>query len=117
MLKLVNAFLISAVVFIAGCAAVEMPTDAQSWINEGRVTNVAIAQAVLDNVNNEIMTPAEGQAVLDKVKEYVKALDEAQKLLDTGLALQAEDKAKLVNNLITSLHREVSKKARQEKVQ
>ena len=115
MSKLVKALLVCIAVFATGCTTVEVPKDAQGWINEGRITNVAIAQAVLDNVKNDIMTPAEGQAVLDKVKDYANKLNEAQKLLDTGLALQAEDKAKLVNNLIITLHKEVAKKARETK--
>ena len=102
-------------IFMTGCASVEVPKDAQGWINEGRVTLIATANLVADNVKGDIMTPAEGQNVLNKVREYSKTLDDAQKLFDTGFASEAVDKAKLVNSVITALHKEIAAKARENK--
>lgn len=100
---------------LSSCASIETPKDAQGWINEGRVTLIATANLISDNVKGDIMLPQEGQVLLSKVREYSKVLDDAQKLLDTGFANEAIDKAKLVSTLITSLHKEVASKAREAK--
>ena len=114
-MKLSNVLMACVTLLMTGCASMEAPKDAQGWINEGRVTLIATANLVADNVKGDIMLPAEGQVVLNKVREYSKVLDDAQKLLDTGFASESIDKAKLVNSLITALHKEVAKKARETK--
>ena len=114
-MKLSNLIIGCMTIILSGCVSMETPKDAQGWINEGRVTLIATANLVSDNVKGDIMTPSEGQVVLNKVREYSKVLDDAQKLLDTGFANESIDKAKLVNTLITSLHKEVAAKAREAK--
>ena len=114
-MKLSKIIIAAMLILLSGCASMEVPKDAQGWISEGRVTLIATANLIADNVKADIMTPAEGQKVLNSVKEYSKVLDDAQKLLDTGFANESIDKAKLVNSLITSLHKEVAAKARENK--
>ena len=114
-MKLSKYFAILMAMLLVSCTTMEVPKDAQGWISEGRITLIATANMVADNVKSDIMLPDEGQKVLNKVREYSIVLDDAQKLLDTGFANEAIDKAKLVSTLITELHKQVAAKARENK--
>jgi len=92
-----------------------MPKTPQGWINEGLILITATTQVVTQQLKDEIITREEAVKYLAKLKKARSQLDEARELLDKGLSLQAEDKAKLAHNLTLILHRELAKKAREAK--
>ncbi len=114
-LKDIQAFWAAAIFALAlgACATVEAPKTPQQAIDQTNVVLVAAAIQVRDNLAAKIMTKPEAQSALTRVKELAVMTDEAQRLLDKGLAIEAQDKVKLVNTLLTSLQREIAQKARE----
>lgn len=100
-------------VLVTGCATLEPPKSPQDAINKANILLIATASTVRDNVRDGIMTKAEGSKAIARVERLAKNVDEAQHLLNEGLELQAQDKIKLVNTLLTSLQREIAQKARE----
>ncbi len=108
-LVVVTAFMVTA------CATFEAPKTPQEAIDKTNVVLIAAATNVRDNAKAGIMTKVEAQAALARLKEFAVTTDEAQTLLDQGLAIQAQDKVKLVNSLLTALQRDIAQKAREVK--
>lgn len=108
-LAIVTAFMVTA------CATLDTPKTPQEAIDKTNIVLIAAANNVRDNVKSGVMTRDEALAAMAKLKELAAMTDEAQGLLDQGLAIQAQDKVKLVNTLLTSLQREIAQKAREVK--
>ena len=100
---------------ISACTTFDPPTTPQAAIDQANVVLIAAATQVGDNLKAGIMLKSEAQAALDKVKQAAVMLDDAQKLLDQGKAIEAQDKVKLANSLLTALQREIAIKAREVK--
>ena len=101
------------VVLVAGCATFSPPKTPQEAINQANLVITAIAQQVGDNLTNKVMTHDEAAAAIAKLRPLAAGIDEAQALLANGQAMAAGDKAKIVNQLLLSLQREVAAKARE----
>ena len=83
---------------------------AQAAINESRVTVIAAANVTLQYLDEGWLTKAEARGYYEKLFDLNEKLDDLQKLLDTGDAVAAMDKAKLIQTAIVALHNEIAKR-------
>ena len=120
-----RALLVAILLSLAACTPTKVGTvpvserlspaeqQAQSAIHEANILLNAAARVIGQNVQDKIMTKAEGQKALDQVRSYATDVDRAQRLLDSGDVLNAQNQAELAKKLIVILHREIAEKARQ----
>lgn len=99
-------------IVLSAVACASMPRTTQDAIDEANALITATAQQVTQNIHDGTMSKAEGQDITKELRGYANTVDEATKLLNAGNETEAQQRLRLFDAALRSLHRRVAAKAR-----